>query len=322
MAQSVNLWGATYSDVPAIEVPKNGGGMASFTDVTDTTAIASDVLSGKYFYTAAGEKTLGTGSGGGGYVTQDQDGYLVLPPTGGGGGPTLITKSITLNGTYDADDDNADGYSEVTVNVQGGASVTETQGTYGTEVIVTSGNAPSATSHTIYFEFADETDETIIGYWNGTFISDAVTATTPTTYDSKTVTLAQLDGVTWYSYTPPTPPTPGQWETVFTGNIAPNPDTPYNYFWISDLSNVYPTAGSVWRITVDNTEYICTAATASTSIGNYVCIGNPKYSGGTDNGSNAPFNFMNAGWGAWTGDTELISDGVTVYAVKIEQQVE
>lgn len=64
MAQSVSLWGATYSDVPAIEVPKSGGGMASFTDVTDTTAIASDVLSGKYFYTAAGEKTLGTGTGG------------------------------------------------------------------------------------------------------------------------------------------------------------------------------------------------------------------------------------------------------------------
>lgn len=64
MAQSVNLWGATYSDVPAIEVPKSGGGTASFTDVTDTTAIASDVLSGKYFYTAAGEKTLGTGTGG------------------------------------------------------------------------------------------------------------------------------------------------------------------------------------------------------------------------------------------------------------------
>lgn len=289
-------------------------------DLTDTTAVASDVLAGKYFYGKDGVKTLGTGTGGGGgSVTQDQDGYIVLPSTGGGGGSTLITKSITLNGTYDADDDNADGYSEVTVNVQGGASVTETQGTYGTEVVITSGSAPSATSHTIYFEFADETDETIIGYWNGTFISDAVTATTPTTYDSKTVTLAQLDGVTWYSYTPPTP---GQWETVYTGNIAPNADTPYNYFWISSLSDVYPTEGSVWRITVDATEYVCTATTASTSLGNAICIGNPKYSGGTDNGSNAPFNFMNMGWGAWTGDTELVADGTTVYAIKIEQQVE
>ena len=36
--------------------------------------------------------------------------------------PTLITKTITENGTYEAEDDDADGYSEVTVNVQGGAT--------------------------------------------------------------------------------------------------------------------------------------------------------------------------------------------------------
>lgn len=36
---------------------------------------------------------------------------------GGGGSATLITKSITANGTYDASDDSADGYSAVTVDV-------------------------------------------------------------------------------------------------------------------------------------------------------------------------------------------------------------
>ena len=36
--------------------------------------------------------------------------------TGGGGGSTLITKTITQNGTYNASDDNADGYSSVTVS--------------------------------------------------------------------------------------------------------------------------------------------------------------------------------------------------------------
>lgn len=36
---------------------------------------------------------------------------------GGGGSATLISKSITANGTYDAGDDNADGYSDLTVNV-------------------------------------------------------------------------------------------------------------------------------------------------------------------------------------------------------------
>ena len=44
---------------------------------------------------------LGGGSGGG----------------GGGGSATLIEKSVTANATYKASDDNADGYSKVTVNV-------------------------------------------------------------------------------------------------------------------------------------------------------------------------------------------------------------
>lgn len=60
------MLGASYSDVPSVLLPKTGGGTASFTDVTDTTAAASDVASGKYFYTSAGVRTAGTNSGGGG----------------------------------------------------------------------------------------------------------------------------------------------------------------------------------------------------------------------------------------------------------------
>ena len=65
MAQNITLLGASYSDVPSVLLPKTGGGTASFTDVTDTTAAAADVASGKYFYTAAGVFTQGTASGGG-----------------------------------------------------------------------------------------------------------------------------------------------------------------------------------------------------------------------------------------------------------------
>jgi hypothetical protein len=55
--------------------------------------------------------------GGGGSIIQDKDGYLVLSRNGNT--PALISKSITANGTYDAEDDNADGYSSVSIDVSG-----------------------------------------------------------------------------------------------------------------------------------------------------------------------------------------------------------
>lgn len=65
MAQNITLLGASYQNVPAVNLPKTGGGTARFTDVTDTTAAAADVASGKYFYAADGTRTQGTSSGGG-----------------------------------------------------------------------------------------------------------------------------------------------------------------------------------------------------------------------------------------------------------------
>lgn len=73
-------------------------------DSTPATAAAADITAPKTAMLADGVLTTGTRSG--------------------GGSSTLITKNITENGTYDAEDDNADGYSSVTVNVSGGGSVT------------------------------------------------------------------------------------------------------------------------------------------------------------------------------------------------------
>lgn len=68
----ITLLGASYTNVPAVDLPKTGGGTVRF------------------------------------YEDEPSD---------------LTTKTITLNGTYSAQDDSADGYSAVTVNVQGGASM-------------------------------------------------------------------------------------------------------------------------------------------------------------------------------------------------------
>lgn len=66
MAQNVTLLGATYSNVPAVLLPKSGGGTARFDDASVTTATASDVASGKVFLASNGTITTGTASGGGG----------------------------------------------------------------------------------------------------------------------------------------------------------------------------------------------------------------------------------------------------------------
>lgn len=89
MAQNVTIAGASYSDVPSIEVPKTGGGTAAFFDTTisSNAASASDIASGKMAW-VNGTLITGTGSGGGGdptsiqvYIEQDQDGYLMLTDT-------------------------------------------------------------------------------------------------------------------------------------------------------------------------------------------------------------------------------------------------
>jgi len=281
-------------------------------------------------------------------VTPTSSAQVVLPDTGydglaqvtvaasqGGGGSTLITKSISANGTYSASSDNADGYSQVTVAVpnsysqsdegkvvSNGALVSQTSqnittnGTYDTtlknEVVVSvsGGGTPSATAHIIYFEFTDSTDATINAWYNDSFISDAITATTPTTYGNKTVTLAQLDNVTWYENDPTE-----QWETLFEGTTQLIQDTPYPYWWISSLSSTNISVGSVWRVTMDGVESGRLTATNSEYGG---MIGNPLYSGGSDDGSGLKYDFFNAGWGAWSGGADMTAGNHTV---KIEHLV-
>lgn len=119
---------------PAISIvdtaDSHGGMVRTVTalDISDSTAVAADVLNSKWFYTAQGVKTQGTATGGGG-----------------------------------------------------------------------------ATQHTIHLEFDDSTDTDIAVYYDNALIGTMLTAYAPSggwTYNNKLVVEAQLDGVTWYQYTP------------------------------------------------------------------------------------------------------------------------
>lgn len=166
------------------------------------------------------------------------------------------------------------------------------------------------TKHQIYFGLADETSVTIPLYCSDAVLTEMITGYTPTTYGGKEVILAQLDGVTWYEK-----PT-GTWETVYEGeqSIVGGDD---GYWWIGSLADVYPVLGETWRITINGDVYVTTAKQQDATI---IVIGNPLYNDGTDDGSDCPVAFFNAGWGAWSGGADP-AIGRGPHALKIERQV-
>ena len=82
--------------------------------------------------------------------------------------PTLVSKSITENGTYNASSDNADGYSSVTVNVSGGGGSTK----YGCTIDNLLGNVdangvlqtPTAIGGDIIFSGVKDIKRAALGY--------------------------------------------------------------------------------------------------------------------------------------------------------------
>ena len=113
MAQNITLLGASYSDCPAVLLPKTGGGTARFDDATVTTATASDVAQGKIFLASNGTITTGTASGGGG-----SDRLVLLKTTSLGSLSTSSTSAVDTNKTVSlASSTNWDDYDLLIVDI-------------------------------------------------------------------------------------------------------------------------------------------------------------------------------------------------------------
>lgn len=94
MAQNVVINGVTYSAVPAVDIPKSGGGKATFYDTADGNITSGDVLTGKTGYSASGSVSgsmANNGSTGGTISTKA--GTVTIPAGYTSGGTVSISST-------------------------------------------------------------------------------------------------------------------------------------------------------------------------------------------------------------------------------------
>ena len=238
MAQNITLMGASYSDVPAVTLPKTGGGTAEFFDARSVT------------YSLSGGATVSVNPSNA-IAGQGFSVKLKAPA-----GYTLSNVSVTMGGVditstaFTPDESGGGG---------GGGSVTITDeaNATGTTCVITTGSTPTPTE---------------------------------------------------------------EWETIFDGTTQLVADSPYPYFWIASLSSVTIAADSVWRVTFAGETSRINAVYYDATYG--YMIGNPLYSGGSDDGSGLKYNLFNAGWGAWTGGADTSYQTGVNLALKIERLVQ
>ena len=98
MAQNVIINNVTYSNVPEVDIPKSGGGTAKFYDTATANIAASDVLTGKVAFGAAGSVsgTMANNGGTGGAIST-KAGTVTIPAGYTTGGSVALDSSAVTD---------------------------------------------------------------------------------------------------------------------------------------------------------------------------------------------------------------------------------
>ena len=278
---------------------------ATLIDLTDTTAVQSDVASGKYFYTASGQRVQGTGQGGSsGYTrTVIAPQQTVTPNSDRQATLSGVTVGFVDASHYIVTLDGVEWYGTCETLWGNNLTVGDVQWFWSTPAnYVYPFGAIYISGEGLTVAFADTNQHTVKiekleltgsggGGGSATLITKNITANgtysasddSADGYSSVTVNVSGGSTETW--------------ETVFDDDVvASNKEIS-----IPSLVELYFHVGETWRVTFDDVEYICEAAWYEDA--EVVYIGNINLASGVDDGDGMPFGFYNLGWaGALTGD--------------------
>ena len=92
MAQNVIINGVTYQNVPEVDIPKTGGGVAKFYDTAGANAQSGDLLAGKTAFGASGSISGGMADNGAtGGTISTKAGTITIPQGYTSGGTVKIS---------------------------------------------------------------------------------------------------------------------------------------------------------------------------------------------------------------------------------------